>query len=155
MKDGASTVKKRDTTPISAPMLGSSLAFCTTCAVRVVRVSVLAQRPSFWRLRRALLGRKGDSQDKRKATITSGKVKTIQTKCFTFTEEMRSGLEVQPLQVSLANQGVEYCLIAQEVESAEYRRRVSSTYTTRARTRGMVLHMLKGTKQRAPRCNDT
>ena len=40
--------------------------------------------------------------------------------------------------------GVEYDLIAQEVESAEYRRRVSSTYTTRARTRGMVLHMLGG-----------
>ena len=76
--------------------------------------------------------------------ITSGKVKTIQTKCFTFTEEMRSGLEVQPLQVTLANQEVEYYLIAQEVESAEYRRRVSSTYTTRMRTRGMVLHMLGG-----------
>ena len=50
----------------------------------------------------------------------------------------------RPLQVSLANQEVEYNLIAQEVESAEYRRRVSSTYTTRARTRGVVLHMLKG-----------
>ena len=76
-----------------------------------------------------------------KATITSGKVKTIQKKCFTFTEEKQSGLEVQPLQVSLANQGVEYYLIAQEVESAEYRRGVSSTYTTRTRTRGVVLHM--------------
>ena len=40
--------------------------------------------------------------------------------------------------------GGECYLIAQEVESAEYRRRVSSTYTTRARTRGMVLHMLGG-----------
>ena len=76
--------------------------------------------------------------------ITSGKVKTIQTKCFTFTEEMRHGLEVRPLQVSLANQEVEYDLIAQEVESTEYRRRVSSTYTTRAHTRGVVLHMLEG-----------
>ena len=76
--------------------------------------------------------------------ITSGKVKTIQTKCFTSTKEMRSGLEVEPLQATLVNQGVEYNLIAQEVESAEYRRRVSSTYTTRTRTRGMVLHMLKG-----------
>ena len=65
-------------------------------------------------------------------------------KCFTFTKEMRSGLEVEPLQATLANQGVEYDLIAQEVESAEYRRRMSSTYTTRARTRGMVLHMLGG-----------
>ena len=65
-------------------------------------------------------------------------------KCFTFTEEMRSGLEARPLQVSLANQGVEYDLIAQEVESIEYRRRVSSTYTTRMRTRGVVLHMLGG-----------
>jgi hypothetical protein len=35
-------------------------------------------------------------------------------------------------------------LIAQEVKSAEYRRRVSSTYTTRTRTRGVVLHMLGG-----------
>ena len=77
-------------------------------------------------------------------TITSGKVKTIQTKCFTFTEEKRSGLEVRPLQATLANQGVKCYLIAQEVESAEYRRRVSSTYTTRMCTRGMVLHMLGG-----------
>ena len=52
--------------------------------------------------------------------------------------------EERPLQVSLANQEVEYDLIAQEVESAKYRRRVSSTYTTRARTRGVVLHMLGG-----------
>ena len=35
-------------------------------------------------------------------------------------------------------------MIAQEVESGEYRRGMSSTYTTRARTRGVVLHMLKG-----------
>ena len=48
------------------------------------------------------------------------------------------------MQVSLANQEVEYDLIAQEVESAEYRRRVSSTYTKRTRTRGVVLHMLGG-----------
>ena len=50
----------------------------------------------------------------------------------------------RPLQVSLVNQEVEYDLIAQEVESAEYRRGVSSTYTTRACIRGMVLHMLGG-----------
>ena len=50
----------------------------------------------------------------------------------------------RPLQVSLVNQEVEYDLIAQEVESAEYRRRLSSTYTTRTRTRGVVLHMLEG-----------
>ena len=43
--------------------------------------------------------------------------------------------------MSLANQEVEYYLIAQEVESAEYRGRVSSTYTTRMCTRGVVLHM--------------
>ena len=73
--------------------------------------------------------------------ITSGKVKTIQTKCFTFTKGMQSGWKARPLQVSLANQEVEYDLIAQEVKSAEYRRRVSSTYTTRTRTRGVVLHM--------------
>ena len=47
------------------------------------------------------------------------------------------------MQVTLVNQGVEYDLIAQEVESAEYRRRMSSTYTTRTRTRGVVLHMLE------------
>ena len=35
-------------------------------------------------------------------------------------------------------------MIAQEVESAEYRRRVSSTYTMRMSTRGVVLHMLGG-----------
>ena len=52
--------------------------------------------------------------------------------------------KARPLQVSLANQEVKYNLIAQEVESAEYRRRVSSTYTTRAHTRGVVLHMLGG-----------
>ena len=52
--------------------------------------------------------------------------------------------KVRPLQVSLANQEVKYNLIAQEVESTEYRRGVSSTYTTRPCTRGMVLHMLGG-----------
>ena len=46
--------------------------------------------------------------------------------------------------MSLANQEVKYDLIAQEVESAEYRRGVSSTYTMGTRTRGMVLHMLEG-----------
>ena len=35
-------------------------------------------------------------------------------------------------------------MIAQEVESGEYRRGMSSTYTMRARTRGVVLHMLGG-----------
>ena len=40
--------------------------------------------------------------------------------------------------------GRECDLIAQEVESAEYRRRVSSTYTRETRIRGMVLHMLGG-----------
>ena len=60
------------------------LAFCTTCAVRVL---VLAQGPSFLRLRRALLRRRGDSQDKRSATITSGGVETIQRSCSTSTEE--------------------------------------------------------------------
>ena len=40
--------------------------------------------------------------------------------------------------------GVEYDLIAQEVKSAKYRRGMSSTYTTRAHIRGMVLHMLRG-----------
>ena len=35
-------------------------------------------------------------------------------------------------------------MIAQEVESVEYRRRMSSTYTKRTRIRGVVLHMLGG-----------
>ena len=88
-----------------------------------------------------MLGRRGVSQVERKATITLGKVKTVQTKCFTFTEEMRSGLEVQPLQATLANQGVKYDLIAQEVESAVQGRISSSTYTTKTGIRGMVVHM--------------
>ena len=71
--------------------------------------------------------------------ITSGKVKTIQTECFTFTKEIQSGLEVKPLQVTLANQGVEYDLIAQEVESAVQGRISSSTYTTETGIRGMVV----------------
>ena len=73
--------------------------------------------------------------------ITSGGVETIQRKCSTSTEENKVVWKARPLQVSLANQEVEYDLIAQEVESAVYRRRMSSTYTTRTRTRGMVLHM--------------
>ena len=40
--------------------------------------------------------------------------------------------------------GGECYLIAQEVESAEYRRRMSSTYTKGMRIRGVVLHMLGG-----------
>ena len=40
--------------------------------------------------------------------------------------------------------GGECYLIAQEVEPVEYKRRMSSTYTTRTRTRGVVLHMLGG-----------
>ena len=42
------------------------------------------------------------------------------------------------------SQEVEYYLIAQEVESAEYKRGMSSTYTTKTSTRGMVIHMLEG-----------
>ena len=74
-------------------------------------------------------------------TITLGKVKTIQTKCFAFTEEIRSGLGGETFAGVTSEPGSEYDLIAQEVKSAEYRRRVSSTYTTRTRTRGVVLHM--------------
>ena len=91
-----------------------------------------------------MLRRREVVQDERNATFTSGGVETIQRKCSTSTEESEVVWEERPLQVSLANQKVKYDLIAQEVESAEYRRRVSSTYTTRTRTRGMVLHMLGG-----------
>ena len=73
--------------------------------------------------------------------VTSGEVETIQRKCSTSTKESEVVWKERPLQVSLANQEVKYDLIAQEVKSAEYRRRVSSTYTTRMRTRGVVLHM--------------
>ena len=71
-------------------------------------------------------------------------METIQEKCSTSIKESEVVWKARPLQVSLANQEVEYYLIAQEVESGEYRRRASSTYTTRARTRGVVLHMLGG-----------
>ena len=76
--------------------------------------------------------------------LTSEGVETIQRKCSTSTEENEVVWKARPLQVSLANQEGKYDLIAQEVESAEYRRRVSSTYTKRTRTRGVVLHMLGG-----------
>ena len=88
-------------------------------------------------------------------TITSGGVETIQKKCSTSTEENEVVCKARPLQVSLVNQGVKYYLIAQEVESAEYRRRLSSTYTTRMRTRGVVLHMQRGQESVHRRCNDT
>ena len=77
-------------------------------------------------------------------TLTSGGVETIQRKCSTSTEENEVVWEERPLQVSLANQEVKYNLIAQEVESTKYRRGLSSTYTTRTRTMGVVLHMLRG-----------
>jgi hypothetical protein len=76
--------------------------------------------------------------------ITSGKVETIWKKCSTFTEEKAKWFGGETFAGDTSEPGVEYDLIAQEVESAEYRRRVSSTYTTRMRTRGMVLHMLGG-----------
>ena len=76
--------------------------------------------------------------------ITLERVKTIWMKCFTFTEEMRSSLKVVTFAGVTSEPGGECYLIAQEVESAKYRRRMSSTYTTRTRTRGMVLHMLGG-----------
>ena len=76
--------------------------------------------------------------------LTSEGVETIQRKCSTSTKENVVVWKARPLQVSLTNQGVKYDLIAQEVESVEYRGRVSSTYTMRAHTRGMVLHMLGG-----------
>jgi hypothetical protein len=60
------------------------LAFCTTCAVCVL---VLAQGPSFLRLRRALLRRREDLQDERNTTITSGGVEAIRRSCSTSTEE--------------------------------------------------------------------
>ena len=65
-------------------------------------------------------------------------------KCFTFTKEMRSSLKVVTFAGVTSKPGGECYLIAQEVESAEYRRRVSSTYTTRTCIRGVVLHMSEG-----------
>ena len=72
--------------------------------------------------------------------ITSGKVETIQKKCSTFTKEKRSGSRV----ISADNThepGGECYLIAQEVESTVQGRTSSSTYTTEAGIRGMVVHM--------------
>ena len=83
-------------------------------------------------------------QDERSAILASEGVETIQRKCSTSTKENEVVWKARPLQVSLANQEVKYNLIAQEVESTEYRRRLSSTYTTRTRTRGVVLHRLRG-----------
>jgi hypothetical protein len=68
----------------------------------------------------------------------------FQEKCSTSIEESEVVWKVKPLQVSLANQEVECYLIAQEVESTEYKQGLSSTYTARRRTRGVVLHMLRG-----------
>ena len=76
--------------------------------------------------------------------LTLEGVETVQRKCSTSTEENVVVWKERPLQVSLANQEVKYDLIAQEVESTEYKRGVSSTYTMRTHTRGMVLHMLGG-----------
>ena len=56
------------------------------------------------------------------ATITSGKVKTIRMKCFTFSKEMRSSLEVVTFAGVTSKPGGECYLIAQEVESAKYKR---------------------------------
>ena len=87
-----------------------------------------------------MLRQRGDLQVERSVTLTSEGVETIQRKCSTSTKENEVVWMARPLQVSLVNQEVEYDLIAQEVESAEYRRRVSSTYTTRTHTRGVELH---------------
>ena len=78
------------------------------------------------------------------ATVTSGGVETIQRSCSTSTEEIEVVLVAVTFAGVTSEPGGEYYLIAQEVESGEYRRGMSSTYTTRARTRGVVLHMLEG-----------
>ena len=65
---------------------------------------------------------KRGSQEERNATVTSGKVETTQKRCLTFTKERRSGSRV----ISTDNThkpGGECYLIAQEVESKEYRRK--------------------------------
>ena len=67
---------------------------------------------------------------------------------FHFYRGNRSGLRSETFAGVTSEPGGEYCLIAQEVESTEYRRGLSSTYTTRARTRGVVLHMLGGWRER-------
>ena len=56
---------------------------------------------------------------------------------------------IMTLQVSLANQEVKYDLIAQEVESAEYRGRVSSTYTTKNAYKGRGTTHVRGVRKRA------
>ena len=76
--------------------------------------------------------------------LTSEGVETIQRKCSTSTEENEVVWMARPFTGVTSEPGGEYYLIAQEVESGEYRRGKSSTYTTRAHTRGVVLHMLGG-----------
>ena len=63
---------------------------------------------------------------------------------FHFYQGNRSSLEVVTFAGVTSEPGGECYLIAQEVESTEHRRGMSSTYTTRTHTRGMVLHMLGG-----------
>ena len=63
---------------------------------------------------------------------------------FHFYRGKRSSLKVVTFAGVTSEPGGECYLIAQEVESAEYRRGLSSTYTTGARIRGVVLHMLGG-----------
>ena len=75
---------------IKSSVLGSSWLLhdlCSSCPCSSTRAKLL-------RLKRALLGRRGDLQEEGSATITSGKVETIQKKCSTFTKEKRSGLRV-------------------------------------------------------------
>ena len=82
--DHVSTTWRLVTRKINNDAVRLKLAFCTTCAVRV---PVLAQRPSFLRLRRALLRRRGGLQDERDTTVTSGGVEAIRRSCSTSTEE--------------------------------------------------------------------
>ena len=56
-------------------------------------------------------------------------METISEKVFHFYRGKRSGLDGETFAGVTSEPGVEYNLIAQEVESAEYRRGLSSTYT--------------------------
>ena len=63
---------------------------------------------------------------------------------FHFYRGKRSGLDGKTFTGVTSEPGGEYYLSAQEVESTEYRREASSTYTMRTRTRGVVLHRVGG-----------
>ena len=101
-----------------------------------------------------MLGQRGGSQDERSATITSGKVEIIQKKCSTFTEEKRSGSRVI-FADNTHEPGGGMLLDCSRSRVWRIQEEMSSTYTTRTHTRGVVLHMFRRPGSVHKRCSDT